>query len=265
MAAIEKLAETGKAERIENDQQSGFRYGKTPRPGKDDKQKRDDKLDAPDWLWRKAESEDPAFHYAAPSTLIANEPTVLAPFGKSRAARLARGRLIHTLLQTLPDTPRSQWRARAADWLSKDTQFTALEHAGMIDDALGVLDNPEFEPIFTPEGRAEAPIVGGNEHELPKGMRINGRVDRLVVTQDYVLIIDFKTDRPAPARVEDVGQVYTTQMAAYRAVLMAAYPERPVRCAIVWTDGPRMMELISTHMDQALQELRDASAGITVV
>ena len=32
-------------------------------------------------------------------------------------------------------------------------------------------------------------------------------------------------------------------MAAYQALLEAIWPERPVRCALLWTEGPRLMAL----------------------
>ena len=98
--------------------------------------------------------------------------------------------------------------------------------------------------------------MGGNDERLPKGMRINGRIDRLVVSDHEVKIIDYKTDRPAPARAEDMGETYTAQMAAYRAVMEAAYPDRTIRCAIVWTDGAKLMEIPAELMDAALVKLQ---------
>ena len=211
---------------------------------------------APAWLKTPAKREGSATRYAAPSSLLGVEPAVLAPFGPDKNRRLTRGRLIHTLLQTLPDAPRQDWRQRAADYLKRDREFDAKDHAEMVEVTLAVLEGAQFDPIFGPNSRPEVPIVGGNDAVLPAGMRINGRVDRLVVTPDEVKIIDFKTDRPAPARVEDVGDTYTAQMAAYRAVLQAAYPDRAIRCAIIWTDGPKLMEIPEASMDAALAALK---------
>ncbi len=74
-------------------------------------------------------------------------------------------------------------------------------------------------------------------------MVINGRVDRLVVSDKEVLIVDFKTDQPAPAEPSGVGESYRLQMAAYWAVLKEAWPDRTVRAALCWTDGPKLMPL----------------------
>ena len=84
-------------------------------------------------------------------------------------------------------------------------------------------------------------------------MRVNGQIDRLVVTPDAVLIVDFKTNRPPPSDVEAVAPAYLAQMGAYRALLRALYPGRSVRCALVWTDAARLMELPDSAMDAALE------------
>ena len=51
------------------------------------------------------------------------------------------------------------------------------------------------------------------------GMLMRGEVDRLVVTDSAVLVVDYKTNRPAPARIEDADPAYLAQMAVYVAVL----------------------------------------------
>ena len=85
---------------------------------------------------------------------------------------------------------------------------------------------------------------------------INGRVDRLVIGEAEILIVDYKTDRPAPPSVEGVGEAYIAQMAAYRAVLSQRWPDRPCRCLLVWTDGPRLMEIPASALDRAIKPFR---------
>ena len=58
-----------------------------------------------------------------------------------------------------------------------------------------------------------------------------------------MLVVDFKTNRPSPRRVEDADPAYLTQMALYVAVLRAVFPGRRVEAALVWTDGPRLMPM----------------------
>jgi ATP-dependent helicase/nuclease subunit A len=65
-------------------------------------------------------------------------------------------------------------------------------------------------------------------------------VDRLAVLDDRVLIADFKTNREPPEDVGATPVLYLRQLAAYRAVLRAIFPDRPVQCALVWTQAARV-------------------------
>ena len=76
-------------------------------------------------------------------------------------------------------------------------------------------------------------------------------MDRLAVTGDTVLIADYKTDRIVPDRLDEV-QPYVTQLALYRAVLARVFPGKTVRAALLFTDGPKLMEVPAAIMDKAL-------------
>ena len=206
----------------------------------------------PAWL-RTAAPVETARKMLSPSRLTASsEPPVMSPFGEGRAEKLRRGTLIHTLFEVLPNLPpKSRWRA-AETFLKKQLDLVPAQRTEMLEAAFGVLDDPRFAAIFAEGGRPEAPVVG----KLPTGDEINGRVDRLVVTPAEILVIDYKTDRPAPPAVKGVGEAYIAQMAAYRHVLSQLWPNRLVRCLLVWTDGPQLMEIPSEMLDGALSRLR---------
>ncbi len=125
----------------------------------------------------------------------------------------------------------------------------------MIAAAFRVLDDARFNAVFGPGSRAEIALTGGAEALRP-GVVINGRIDRLVVTHERVLVVDYKTNRPAPDRIEDADPAYVAQMATYVAVLARLYPDRPVEAALVWTDGPKLMPVPQGLMDDALVRLR---------
>jgi ATP-dependent helicase/nuclease subunit A len=97
--------------------------------------------------------------------------------------------------------------------------------------------------------------IAGASPELPDGLAVSGRLDRLVVEKDRVLVADFKTNRPSPERIEDADDAYIAQMAVYAAVLRAAFPGRRIEAALVWTDGPKLMALPENLMAQALEAL----------
>jgi ATP-dependent helicase/nuclease subunit A len=120
---------------------------------------------------------------------------------------------------------------------------------------MAVLNDPRFAEVFGPGSRAEAAIAGGAP-DLPEGLAVSGRVDRLVVTPERVLVVDFKTNRPSPDRIEDADRTYLVQMAIYVAVLRAIFPGRRVEAALVWTDGPKLMPVPEAVITGTLAGLR---------
>jgi ATP-dependent helicase/nuclease subunit A len=97
--------------------------------------------------------------------------------------------------------------------------------------------------------------IAGAAAALPPGLKISGRIDRLVVLPDRVLVADFKTNRPSPARIENADPAYLRQMAIYAAVLRDVFPGRAVEAALVWTDGPKLMPITENLLAQSLAEL----------
>ena len=67
-----------------------------------------------------------------------------------------------------------------------------------------------------------------------------------------MLILDFKTNRPPPAREDDVSPIYLAQMALYRAAAARIFPGRRIVCGLVWTDGPRLMRLSDALLDRQI-------------
>ena len=166
-----------------------------------------------------------------------------SPLDADDGRRFKRGLILHRLLQTLPDLEPAQRAAAGRRFLARPVHGLDPETAeAWLAEALAVLDDPAFAAAFAAGSRAEVPVVGVVPG--PDGPEVvSGRIDRLAVTGDAVLVVDFKTNRPAPADVDAVPAAYRRQMDTYRTLLAALYPDRQVRCALVWTDGPRLMEL----------------------
>jgi ATP-dependent helicase/nuclease subunit A len=208
----------------------------------------------PAWIDQAPPTEKQRGRRIAPSALApdGSEPATLSPLQPDARLRFLRGRLIHELLQRLPDVPEETWVDRGRNRLAREADLTEDTRHQMLEETLAVLRHPTFAPLFGPQSRAEATIVGRGPG-LPDDMVVNGSVDRLVVTETEVLVLDFKTNRPPPLTVEGVAQVYLNQMAAYRALLQGNWPDKHVRCALLWTDGPRLMELPDQILDDALR------------
>ena len=202
----------------------------------------------PAWLQRAAPA-DAALMPITPSMFYdEHAPSPFLGGGEGREKALARGNLVHRLMQSLPDLL-PEWRENAARrYLARNArEFSAPEQEALLTKVLAVLDDRRFAEMFVPGSRAEVPIVG-----RLGGRPLSGQVDRLVVTPKAVLIGDYKTNNPAPRRLEDVPEGYVSQLALYRAVLGKLYPDRPVRAALIWTEIPEIMEIPSSALDARL-------------
>ncbi len=207
----------------------------------------------PSWAGTAPPAEPAPPRPLAPSRPDGEEPPARSPLGPGEdGRRFARGRLIHKLLQTLPDLPADKRAAAAMRYLARaGAEFDAAERIQIANEVGAVLDQPAFAPLFAPGSRAEVPIVG----LIGEARAIAGQVDRLVVTEAEVLVVDYKTNRRPPADPAEIPDVYVRQMAAYRLALACVYPRHRVRCALVWTDGPRLMEIDARRLDDALADM----------
>jgi ATP-dependent helicase/nuclease subunit A len=193
----------------------------------------------PDWALQRPAAEVVPPRPLTPSRPDADEPALRSPQGNDSGAGFRRGLLVHRLLQILPEMAPEN-RARAAQrFLARRVHgLDQLEQDALAAEILAVLDDPDFAALFGPRSRAEVPIVGRIGDYV-----VAGQIDRLCVSDDAVQIIDYKTNRPPPAEARDVPPIYLRQMAAYRAVLREIYPPLTIRCALLWTDGPRLMQI----------------------
>lgn len=206
---------------------------------------------AEEWMLRPPPAESDPPRPLMPSRPKEPEPPVLSPAGGDSSRRFHRGIIIHRLLEAVPDVPAGSRRAAAANYLSRPVHgLDGPSQQQILDEVMAVVEDEGFAAIFAPGSRAEVPITG--IVEAPGGPRtISGQIDRLAVTRDSVLIIDYKSNRPPPQTVAEVPEIYWRQMAAYRAIIAGIYPDRRIRCALLWTDGPRLMELEGWRLDRA--------------
>ena len=202
----------------------------------------------PDWARTAAPVEPRPSRPLAPSALGEREsldvpqPPV-APHLPGLAAE--RGVLMHALFERLPPVAPDQRRAAGARWLERAGQmFDAEARAAMLDAVLAVLDDPVHAALFGPGSLAEVPFSA-----LLEGQVIAGSLDRLLVTDDAVRVIDYKTGVAVPDSAENVPQGYLKQMAAYAAALAVIFPEKRVAAALLFTGGPRLIDLPPSLLD----------------
>ncbi len=211
----------------------------------------------PDWAVRVAKPE-PSPLLLAPSRLgpdidgraTLSEQPPLGPLALAANHRFSRGRLTHTLLQYLPEIdPIEQEHAARAFVAARGASLPEAMQDEIVGETLAIVRDPRFAPLFAPGSLSEVPVVA--RFGIGPGYALSGQIDRLAILDDALLILDYKTNRPPPSDPGEVAPGYIAQLAAYRLALKALLPGKPLRAAIVWTDGPKLMEIPSTLLDPA--------------
>ncbi|MES2497789.1 MAG: double-strand break repair helicase AddA [Pseudomonadota bacterium] len=195
-------------------------------------------LAEPDWLRRAAPVEARPPRPLAPSSLGLDDVPDPPPSAALREAA-RRGTLLHALFERLPAVAPEQRREAAIRWLHRSGGIEDIAVAqALADDACGVIGDPRFSAIFGDDALAEAPVAAVVDGEV-----ISGTVDRLLVTADRILVVDFKTSRRAPAGLEKAPTHHLRQMSAYAAALAVIFPGRSIEAALLYTAGPTLIDL----------------------
>jgi ATP-dependent helicase/nuclease subunit A len=208
----------------------------------------------PAWLRTPVPREPLADNFLRPSdpaedghTLRSGEAVQL------RTRALQRGKLVHRLLQSLPDVPTEGRLNAALRYLARNAgEWTEEERETLAAQILSLIGDGRFAAVFAPDSRAEVSIAGRLDRPERPPALVSGQIDRLAVTPTEVLIVDYKTNHGPPATVVETPLTYIRQLALYRAVLARLYPSLPIRAALLWTETPEMMQIPASALDAQL-------------
>lgn len=165
--------------------------------------------------------------------------------GADSETALARGDLIHRLLEVLPSVPATS-RASKASELVPQSMAEAEAHF-CLSEAMRVLDEPDLLVLLQQDGLNEVAVTGDW-----RDMHLWGKIDRLLISESRVLAIDFKSNRVVPADTAAVPEGLLRQMGGYAHLLHAIYPGRRVETALLWTAEARLMRLDPEQVSAAL-------------
>ena len=235
----------------------GVHPKKWPRMPKDKARQVAAPVTVPSWVLKPAPEEARPPRPLAPSAL-GEDDVASPPQGSGRAAAVTRGLLLHALFERLPPVAPEKRSAAARDWLAVQAAgFDEGDHATMIAEVLAVLEDPAHAALFGPGSLAEVPLSA-----VVDGVVVAGIVDRLLVTDDAVTVIDYKTGRRVPEAATDVAPAYLRQMAAYRDALGVIFPGRRVEAALLYTAGPRFIALGDATLDAHKPGLAGTKANL---
>jgi len=204
------------------------------------------KAPLPGWITRAAPPEPAVPNPIRPSDLR-DASAAVSPLG---TARFLRGNVVHELLARLPEIAAGK-RAGLAENYARAKGLSEEQAQSLSRETLAVLDDPQFAAAFAPGSRAEV-AIHASRPDLGLKAPIVGRLDRLAVSDKEVLILDFKTNRPPPKSEDQVPASYLDQMALYRAAAERIFPGKRIVCGLLFTDGPRLLQLSDVVLDARL-------------
>ena len=184
----------------------------------------------PDWIDKPAPDEPMPSKPLRPSVLETDETAEQSALDASRLHSIRRGIFIHKLLQHLPAIPADKRKDVAEKLKPDDIDIPpALFH---------LMESEDFKHLFGPTSLAEVPVVG-----VVDNLAVSGQIDRLVVLEKQVLIVDYKSNYRVPQNIDDIPQNYKKQLNSYKALLKNIFPDKVVKTYLLWTQNLTWMEI----------------------
>ena len=204
----------------------------------------------PDWLGQADNREASVLPPLYPSAAAANVEAKPAAPGLTSVApsvvenfAIERGNATHHLLQFLPEIEPVLCRQRGDAYLQKSyPDWNKDQMDDVASEVIAILEDNRFKELFSQQSRAEVSLVGTLD---PGGLNrpVSGQIDRIAVLADRVMIVDYKSDRFIPTGAENITSQYLVQLAIYRQLVGQIITDKPVKFALLWTGGPKLMEI----------------------
>ncbi len=184
----------------------------------------------PDYLKQQAPIETPLSKPLMPSRMVENDIPETSVVGMGQETALKRGAFIHKLLQYLPDIPSEKRKETAIRLKHQDTDID--------ENIFNLFEKKEFSILFGKNSVAETPIVG-----IVGDRVFSGQIDRLVVFENEVWIVDYKTNRFVPSNPKEVSLSYKIQLFAYKELIKNIFTDKVIKTFLLWTENLSLMEM----------------------
>ena len=150
-----------------------------------------------------------------------------------------RGEIIHKILQFLP-TKAENVDEIVHEFLNKNaSDFNEMQREQIATEVLNLVKDPDFSELFGENAHSEVPIMGEIDGQI-----ISAQIDKLVISAQKIIIVDYKTNRPAAKALADTPKVYIKQLETYAKLVSKIYASLPVEGYILWTNEARLMRVI---------------------
>ncbi len=189
-------------------------------------------IQMPDFLSKSSRYESPV-----EEPRIASHPTnenSEDSYASTPTAAQDRGSCLHKLLEILPMTQPELWHDLALSIAKTYAQQDHIE--SLFHEVTRILQEPTFGYLFGPSSFAEVPVFGTLD-----GQPYSTQIDRLIIEDDRILIIDYKSDLNVPTTIDQVSVHYLQQLKIYRHLVQNLYPQKKIETFLLWTAKPYLM------------------------
>ena len=150
---------------------------------------------------------------------------------QERQKALAFGTAVHKILQLVPTASGQE--------LEELAQRLLPDYPHIVKKLLTCTQQAQLRQIFSPDSLTEVPIIGTLD-----GEQFSGQIDRLVIQEKEVWLIDYKTNKTPPTTAEDIPSSYKKQIEIYKCLLKQIFPNKIVRGYLLWTATMELMEVL---------------------
>ncbi len=158
------------------------------------------------------------------ATWMTNRGTGMTESSTGMTDGYARGLIIHSILQYMPKIEKK----RRKNWVRKylDNINTSEDKDEIYSKILAF--NEKYGYLFDLEGKSEITLSG-----IIDGKSVLVRLDRLCITQDKAIIIDYKSHRNVS--VSSLNEI-KKQMLTYKTLVQEISPNKQVEFMVIWVE-----------------------------
>ena len=152
----------------------------------------------------------------------------------------SHGNIIHKILQHITSIKSQERLKFLSDIIEHDySQLEENIRQQIFEEVFALINAPDLEFIFNAKNaRSElsATAIFNNE-------KYNVQIDRIIIEDNRILIIDYKTNRQVPKNKSQIDKSYINQLQIYKNIVSKIYPDKIVATAILWTANASLMML----------------------
>ena len=120
-----------------------------------------------------------------------------------------------------------------------DNSFYTLDNNERNNIKRNVLDILEkYKEYFSNTSKSEVPIIGEVDGEI-----ISGQIDRLIIKEREIVIIDYKNTIRNYNNQSDLPEAFIKQLELYKKLVSKIYIDKKIRCYILLTSYLNMIEV----------------------